>query len=198
MRTGRSATSCASPACSTNPRANARPPSRSTRTTSAGARAPSCPWAANDYDGAFGYIQLDAGSELAKALTIHTLVRAGREAEALRVERPYMPQWKSYALLLACVERRPVAETDALAGAVLPDDDPETNYFSAAHLSYCGRTQEAIELLERSIAGPYCSSPVVEPDPFFAGLRARPEFARIRASAIACRDDFLARRDALN
>jgi hypothetical protein len=138
------------------------------------------------------YIQLDAGSEFSKALTIHTLVRQGEEQQALAVGRPNMPQWKSYDLLLACLERRPRSTIADLAATVQPVDDPETNYFAATHLAYCGETRAALTMLEQAIAGHYCSYPVLESDPFFRHLRAEPGFARVRQAGLACQRRFLA------
>ena len=146
----------------------------------------------DDYQGAMAYIQLDAGSEFSKALTIHTLVRQGEEQQALAVGRPNMPQWKSYDLLLACLERRPRSAIADLAATVQPVDDPETNYFAAAHLAFCGETRAALAMLELAIAGHYCSYPILESDPFFRRLRAEPGFARVLQAGQACQRSFLA------
>jgi hypothetical protein len=148
-----------------------------------------------DYPSAMGYIKLDPNGEFAKALTIHTLVRQGKEREALQVERPYMPQWKSYAVLLACLAHSPASEVAALAAAVKPDDDPETNYFAAAHLAYCGQTSAALQMLKRAIQRNYCSYPTIDSDPYFARVRGTAEFAAIRSAAIACQKSFLAERN---
>jgi tetratricopeptide (TPR) repeat protein len=153
--------------------------------------------ALGDTDGAKGYIQLDLGSEWAKALTIHTLVREGRTAEALKIGKPDMPQWKSYDLLLACIGGRPAPEIRTLAAAVQPDMDPEVDFHSAAHLSYCGQMDQALQLLARAIRAGYCSYPAIDTDPFFARVRAQPEFASVRAAGLACQKTFLAQRPAL-
>jgi serine/threonine protein kinase len=147
------------------------------------------------YDEAMPYIQLDnSGSEISKALTVHALVSAGREAEALRIGRPNLPQWKSLDMLLACVARKPSSEIATLAAAVQPHPDAETNYYSAAHLAYCRQDRAAIEMLRRAIDAAYCSYPHVDTDPFFARLRGTPEFASLRAAAIACQKEFLKSR----
>jgi hypothetical protein len=72
--------------------------------------------------------------------------------------------------------------------------DPEVNYFAAAHLAYCGHSSTALQMLKRAIQGSYCSYPALDSDPFFANLRANPEFGGIRSSAIACQNNFLAQR----
>lgn len=147
-----------------------------------------------DYSRAMDYIQIDAGSEWAKALTMDTLVRQGKEKEALQVGPASVPQWAGYDMFLACVQHRPAAEIVALARGVRPVDDPEENYFAAGHLAYCGQANAAVKMLKRTIEGHYCSYPAIDSDPFFASLRVKPEFADMRSAAIACQIKFLAER----
>jgi tetratricopeptide (TPR) repeat protein len=144
-----------------------------------------------DADGTAAFLGLDPGSEFSRALTIHLLVRNGRVSEAIALGAPAIPQWKSYDLLLACAAKRPQATLDSLASLVRPNE-PETNYFAASHLSWCGRTVEAMELLGRAIRGGYCSWPVIDTDPYFANIRARAEFAALRTAAATCQKAFLA------
>jgi hypothetical protein len=105
-----------------------------------------------------------------------------------------MPAWAGYDMLVAFLEHRPAREIAALADGVKPSLDPEINYFSAAHLAYCGQTRAASGLLERAIAAGYCSYPAIDSDPLFASLRATPEFKGIRSAALACQNAFLAER----
>ena len=56
------------------------------------------------------------------------------------------------------------------------------------------RACAALQLLKRAIQGNYCSYPAIDSDPFFASVRAEPEFADIRPAAIACQKGFLAER----
>ncbi len=152
--------------------------------------------ARDDYDGARGYLALDPRSEWTKALGLHLLVRAGRVDEARQLDPPRMPQWKSYTLLLACLANRPQAEVTALAAAVVPDSDPEANYFAAAHLAWCGLTDASLSLLGHAIRGNYCSFPVMDADPLFARTRAAKGYAEVREAGRACQRDFLAARAA--
>ena len=145
-----------------------------------------------DYPRALNFLHLDNISGLTKALAIDLLVRQGKEEEALRVGSPGLPLWDSSDLLLACVGRRPATELRTLAAGVRPSEDPEINYLFAGHLSYCRQSDAALAMLRRAIEGGYCSYPAIDMDPFFANLRGTPEFARIRAEAIACREAFLA------
>jgi tetratricopeptide (TPR) repeat protein len=147
-----------------------------------------------DYPRTMNYLRLDQGSDFAKALTIDMLARQGRTQEALKLGSPHIPEWKSYDMLLACLARKPSSEVAALAKSVSASDDPELNYFAAAHLAYCGQTEAAFELLRHAINGNYCSYPALESDPLFASLRARSEYADIRAAGVACQETFLAQR----
>jgi len=74
---------------------------------------------------------------------------------------------------------------------VTPSGDPEANYLFAANLAYCGQTTAALALLQRAVESNYCSYPAVDSDVFFAKVRDAPEFAKVRAEAIACQKRFL-------
>ena len=147
-----------------------------------------------DYPRTMNYVRLDQGADYAKALTIDMLMRQGRGGEALQVGSPNIPEWKSYDMLLACVGGRPTREIDALAARVQPSDDPELNYFAAAHLAHCDRVDVAVDLLKRAIARNYCAYPAMESDPLLARVRSQREYPRIRAAGQACQQAFLERR----
>ena len=148
-----------------------------------------------EYDRAIDFVRLDQGSEWSNIHLVDALVRAGREKEALLVARPtHSAIWKSYDMLLACVQHKPATEIAGLAATVQPVDDPEVNYYSAGYLVYCGQTNTAIPFLKRSIQGNYCFYPAIDADPFFANVRNQPEFAELRSAAIACQNNFLAQR----
>jgi DNA-binding winged helix-turn-helix (wHTH) protein/TolB-like protein len=148
-----------------------------------------------DYTRALNYLNLDRESETAKAFRIDMLVRQGQKEAALELGVPQVPQWKAkYEMLRACVQGKPAHEITDLARDVVPSADPEENYLSAAHLSYCGERDAARAMLTRAIHGNYCSYPAMESDPLFASLRATPEYAGIRAAGQACQNRFLARR----
>jgi hypothetical protein len=149
-----------------------------------------------DYARALNYLNLDRESETAKAFRVDMLVRQARKETALEVGLPNVPQWRAkYEMLLACVKGEPQPEIAALARAVQPAADPEENYLSAAHLSYCGQTEAAGEMLKRAIQGNYCSYPAMESDPLFARLRSHDDYLQIRAAGQACQNRFLTQRD---
>ena len=149
----------------------------------------------SDYPRTVNYLHLDEGSDFERALTVHMLVAQGREEEAVRLGAERMPQWGSYQMLLGCAANRPSSEIDALAAQVKPSDDPESNYFAAAHLSYCNRTREAAALLMQAVDGNYCSYPAMTVDPLLDRLRARPEYAAAEAAGRSCSARFDAGRD---
>jgi Flp pilus assembly protein TadD len=150
-----------------------------------------------DYARAGDYLNLDPASDFYKAMRITTLLRAGRKQEALRIGAPHIPQWTSYDLLTVCVQDKASPQIAALAASVPMSDDPEANYLAAANLAYCGRATMALSFLKKAIEGNYCSYPAMDSDPFFANVRAVPDFAGIRAAGMACQQKFLAARQRL-
>ncbi|MEG9437769.1 winged helix-turn-helix domain-containing protein [Edaphobacter sp. HDX4] len=147
---------------------------------------------AGDYSRAMDFVRLDSeGSNWRKALSIHILLREGKIEEAVRLGPAGIPQWQSFDMLLACAEHRPSAEIDKVADRLVPADDPETKYFAASHLAYCGKLNASLELLRQAVRGGYCSYPAVDLDPFFAGLRGTRDFAQIHTSSKKCQANFL-------
>jgi DNA-binding winged helix-turn-helix (wHTH) protein/serine/threonine protein kinase len=141
-----------------------------------------------EYTRAKDFLRKDLSSEWSKAHAVEILVREGRTEEAIRIGPPSVPHWESYKMLLACAAGRSGPEIGSMASAVEVSDDPEVNYFFAAHLAYCGQADAALRFLELAIDGNHCSYPAIDLDPFFDAMRTSPEFARTRAGAIACHD----------
>jgi DNA-binding winged helix-turn-helix (wHTH) protein/serine/threonine protein kinase len=149
-----------------------------------------------DFTRALNYLNLDRESEVGKAFRVDTLVRQGRTEAALEIGVPELPQWRArYEMLFACIRRGPPEEIEALARDVQAAVDPEENYLSAAHLSYCGQMDAAAELLRRAVEGNYCSFPAIDSDPLFANLRATGAYAAVREAGRACQDRFLSQRE---
>jgi TolB-like protein len=148
-----------------------------------------------DFTRAMNYLNLDRESEHGKAFWVDLLVRQGKTEAALGIGLPQMPQWRArYEMLFACMQGRPPTEIAALARGVTPAADPEANYLSAAHLSHCGQTDAAAEMLRRAIRGNYCSFPAMESDPLLANLRSTNAYEEIRAAGRACQERFVAQR----
>jgi len=148
-----------------------------------------------EYQRSLDFVSLDRGSVWARAHVIDALLREGKVKDALLVGETKIPRWQSYNMLLACADHKSPAEVAAIAQTVQPFDDPEVNYYFAAHFAYCGQTSAALSMLRQAIQGGYCSYPAVDTDPFFKSVRAKSEFAEIRSAAIACQEKFLAERD---
>ncbi|HSE33507.1 MAG TPA: winged helix-turn-helix domain-containing protein [Pyrinomonadaceae bacterium] len=148
-----------------------------------------------DYPGALNYINVDPDSDLAKSLKLEMFVRQGKREEALQQIASYSPKWGGFDLLVAKLQQKSPDEIHRMAEAVKADEDPETNYFAAAHLAYVGETRAALEILRAAIKGNYCSYPSMDMDPFFATIRTQPEFAEIRNAGMQCQNNFLAQRD---
>jgi hypothetical protein len=146
-----------------------------------------------DYGRTRDYLRLDLGSEWQKAITVDLLLREGKEKEAWEARPDAVPQWGGYPVLLAALAHRAPNEIGALARAVVPNEDAEVNYFSAAHLAYAGQTEAALTMLRTAIEGGYCSYPAIDTDPMFANVRSTRGFAQVRAAAIACNKDLLAK-----
>jgi DNA-binding winged helix-turn-helix (wHTH) protein/serine/threonine protein kinase len=147
-----------------------------------------------DYRRAVDYLDVEPASDFSKAMLLTILLRQGRTSEALNVGAPHIPQWGSYDMLAACAQHKPASEITALAANVQISGDPEANYLAAANLAYCGQTAQAVRLLKLAIQGNYCSFPAIDSDPFFASVRALPEFAEIRRTGQACQQRFLQAR----
>jgi serine/threonine protein kinase len=151
----------------------------------------------SDYDKALEYLHLDADTDWSNALTIDVLLRESKETEALQISRPGILAWTSYDMLLACAAHKPAAEIANLAKRIEPEDDPETNYFAASHLAYCGQTAAALDMLRRTVQAHYCAYPAMDTDPMFASIRSLPEYAEIRSIGMSCQNNFLAGRTKL-
>jgi tetratricopeptide (TPR) repeat protein len=147
-----------------------------------------------DYPHALNYLNHYAGSDFATSLSIDILLRQGKEKEALQLGLARTPQWAGYDMLMAYVQHKPATEVESLAAAMQVSDDPETNYLMSGHLAYCGQTNAALDMLRKAIKGNYCSYPAIDSDPFFTTLRAKSDFAEIRAAAIQCQRNFVSQR----
>jgi serine/threonine protein kinase/DNA-binding winged helix-turn-helix (wHTH) protein len=147
-----------------------------------------------DYDKALDYIKLSNDTNWSNPLTIDVLLREGKGKEALQVARPGVGTWTSYDMLLACAAHKPAAEITTLAARIQPEDDPETNYFAASHLAYCGQTSAALAMLKRTVQANYCAYPAMDTDPMFASIRSLPEYEEIRSMGMSCQNSFLAGR----
>ncbi|MDE3137136.1 MAG: winged helix-turn-helix domain-containing protein [Acidobacteriota bacterium] len=151
-----------------------------------------------DFQRAMDFLHLaNPNTRWAKTHLMQLLVREGKTKEAVAVPTAKIPGWESFTMLQDCAGHRPQNEIAALAKAVRPDPDPEMNYSFAAHLAYCGQTDDAFRLLTLSIQGNHCSYPEMDTDPLMEKLRTKRQFAEVRAAGIACQKAFLAARQSI-
>jgi TolB-like protein len=150
---------------------------------------------AGNYPRAMDFVRKDLSSEWSKAHAIEVRLREGKTEQAIKIGPPKIQHWDSYKMLLACAQHAPESQIKSLAAGVEIDDDPEINYFFAAHLAYCGQDAAALRMLKLAIDRNYCSYPTMDRDPFFDKLRNNPAFAKVRAAGIACHENFVANRE---
>jgi len=141
------------------------------------------------------YLALDAGSSWAKRAEVGSLLRQGRNSEALEKARTDTDDPR-VRLVEACLEKRPSSEIDELSkdahGFAL--SDPEIRYTTAENEAFCGRNQVALELLRQAVHDRFCSYPALDSDPLLLPLRHTAEFQEIRVAARDCQNKFLAFR----
>ena len=81
-----------------------------------------------------------------------------------------------------------------MEASFLADRDPESKYFEAGRLAYCGNTGLALRLLRRSVEDNYLAVPAMDRDPLLAKIRDMPEFGQIRARAVEKQKQLAERR----
>jgi len=150
-----------------------------------------------NYARARDYIRLDASSEWTAAVTADLFLRQGNSSEALKTLRRIEPGPRNRSII-ACLERQPpaitgplYAETEAELMAVR---DSEPKYFVGARLAFCSQRDAALRLLRRAVQENYLAHPAMDNDPLLTSIRGTPEFAEIRALAIARQKKFLEER----
>jgi TolB-like protein len=152
------------------------------------------------YDRALEYLKSDHDSVWARNTTVSFLMRQGRVGEAREVARGLGADFNS-RVVLACLEKRPRAELNAIAAGetvgLMSVRDSEPKYFAAAELAHCGYTDLGLRLLRKAVQENYCAIPAMDKDPLLASLRETGDFAEIRKLGIDCQKRFLAHRDAV-
>jgi serine/threonine protein kinase len=143
-----------------------------------------------NYSRAMDFLRLDETAEICRALRIEILLRERKTGELLQSPEK-LPQWGGYDMVVAFLRHDPREKVSALANRLSLNPDPETNYFSATHLSYVGQTEAALAMLRRTVEAGYCLYPGMDSDSLLDTVRGRPEFAEIRAAGIRCQNKFL-------
>lgn len=133
----------------------------------------------SDYAKAYPYLELDGDSDFARLLRMEILLRQGKRNEALALLNQLEVRWDSLPVLRAELQGLRSEAVEALARKVPASDDPETNYFYAAHLAYSGSVEPSLSLLEKSLAGGYMQADAMRHDPMLANLQGRAGFEEI-------------------
>ena len=139
------------------------------------------------------FLMLDEGSYFVQWGTVLFYLRQDNRDAALQVVRQAADE-PTRQLMEPCLSGASGSALDAPADAFVAywkrQGDPENYYSVAPMLAYCGRSQEALHLVELAVDGNYCSYPALDVDTIWAGMRDDREFQRIRIKAIACHEDF--------
>lgn len=139
------------------------------------------------------YLELDEGTYFVNWGTVLYNLRTGDRIAALRATRQAADD-ETRQLMEPCLEGKRGAVLDKNVAAFVENwqdtGDPEALYALAPMLIYCGRPQEALRFVERSVDLSFCAFPALDLDPIWAPVRSDPEFQRIRTKAMACHERF--------
>jgi len=133
-----------------------------------------------------------SSGEFASMMMGQVLLREGRVEEAL--PKLKFPSGRSYELIRDCV---PDATTAVCAATARESEAsfrtiPFTDawYFGAALLSFVGKKDAAIRLLQAATEHSFCVYPSVDNDPLFDKIRQSEEFKSVRQAGIECQRKF--------
>jgi serine/threonine protein kinase len=154
----------------------------------------SCAWAFMElaqFERAFDFIQLDAGSEWANYVTPSLLLREGRLPEAREaVKRMSNASHYHRDLMEAVVGLRPPSELDRMAHDAETsgpsDPDPELSYYQGTLFAYAGKRAAAFHMLKTAIELNYCAYSNLLSDPLLRGLHSDRKFDELLTAAHTC------------
>ena len=143
------------------------------------------------------FLRLDAGSEWAAYGIATALIDEGKLEEAREVVRKISVNPHHFRDLLgACLQLQPASDLDRFAveaekslGTAI---DPEAWYYQGAILAFCGKQQQAVQLLSGAIASDYCARTALETDPLLKKIRGTNQHSELLSLATKCEERFLA------
>jgi hypothetical protein len=143
------------------------------------------------FERAYDFIQLDAGSEWANYITPSLLLREGRVPQAREaVKRMSNSPHYHRDLMEAAVGLRPPSELDRMAHDAETggpsDPDPELSYYQGALFAYAGKKDAAFHMLKTAIEQNYCAYSNLLSDPLLRGLHSDRQFDELLTAAHAC------------
>ncbi len=159
----------------------------------------SCAWTfmeLGQFDRAYEFVQIDAGSEWANYATPSLLLREGRLPEAREAVKR-MPKAPHYHrdLMEAVVGLRPPSELDRIAHdaetSSPSDPDPELSYHQGTLFAYAGKKAAAFHMLKMAIEQNYCAYSNLLSDPLLRGLHPDQRFDMLLTAAQQCQQAVL-------
>jgi TolB-like protein len=135
------------------------------------------------------FLHLEHETGFAGSVRGSMLLVQGHSEEALRL----LPQTQRDLLAAALGNSQPAfaAELARMRSHLAERGDGEPFYVTATHLSYAGRTGEAIDALASAIRLNFCGYPAIDREPLLANARKDPRWLQVRASAAACHERFM-------
>jgi serine/threonine protein kinase len=150
-------------------------------------------------DRALDFVDVDRGSEFSRRLKVNILLRQGKRRAARELMGNFESGMAFDEHIRSCLQGWPAAEHDrgiqAMETSTMELSDPEQHYWAATWLAFCEGPQSALRLLRRAIRNNYCSTEILEVDPYLASLRDDPdlaaEFRQLVAASKECQERFL-------
>ncbi|HET6630707.1 MAG TPA: winged helix-turn-helix domain-containing protein [Woeseiaceae bacterium] len=141
------------------------------------------------------FIALHEGSEWSNLVGSYLEVREGDRAGALDYARSLSPDGADRRFLVACLTGSTGTRLNEAAAAFIQrwrsEHDPEPAYHTAALLAYCGRREDALDLLGYASKHGFCTWPALDRDPIWSPLTENSRFRGLREEGIACRERFI-------
>jgi DNA-binding winged helix-turn-helix (wHTH) protein/tetratricopeptide (TPR) repeat protein len=139
------------------------------------------------------FLALDEGSYFFQWGSVLFALRQDDRSGALQIARQAHDE-PTRRLMEPCLAGASPASLDRQAEEFVTfwkrQGDPENYYSVATMLVYCGRSREALHLVELAVAGNYCAYPALDLDTIWGGLRKDPGFQRVRSQAMNCHARF--------
>ena len=151
--------------------------------------------ARNDERGAFGFANLDSGSDWTNNFVLYVHVRKGELKEAVdHAARSNLPR-DQWALVQGIVTGAPAAaikeEGEKLKKITRDINDGEQAFWAAEFFGGLGRHADALEMLQLAAERRYCAFPIADESPALAGARALPGYAAVREQFRQCQSRFV-------
>jgi len=141
------------------------------------------------------YLRLEPGSNWSRYVEVLIALRRGDRNQAVELSRG-AEEGGVLEYIAACLDHRLTPDISRRRMDFIESNrDPEPAYFQSMYFAYCGENENAIKALRRAASGSYCPATDLASNPLFNPLRARPEFAEIRAKTAACNQAFVSHRN---